>query len=972
MTTEELEHLILKGPTEELVAALVKLNEPERKKLSKHLAAMRKKITERHAERNSFMNNLSVYIWGRPEGRRINLAMMGIGPWTETKRIRSTDLLECRHHQNYDPQPLLQILRHRRPDWLPKWVEKELAERFVNDWGFIRLLIREGLCPKPQSEQYILGMLFAHLYDRTKSLKDNLLEDPELLTDEIWKIFELCPTRGTILDVSDITIGESHPDASWAVTLKTLAAEGHLDRRRLLEASLGSLTRNTEARNTAWFCKFHELLEPTVEERGRLQTTYLQLLSHRVPVVVGMALDALKIVESSQQLNVPEFMRSVEVVFHLQPKAHPLAAVKLLGKLATREPKRQRDVAAVLLRGLAHPHAQVQQAIVDLLARFNKACKDVIAEQLSGVITSLAPSVQASAHVLLGQTDKVSAGTESPVALDALLKEAEQVVSPWREWAGIDGVLGAIRGTNPLSSVAFDSMSVPRLDPDQRVQPIQTLDELIERLTVAVESLNDPIEYELLLDGLSRLCDQRPADFAARLAPLIRRVEKPLFLLPGMQISLNDMIKSWALDAPSTEVILEYGNSLLAFQSKRLSLITARMRQRQAAPLCACPTHRLGWIDPQEMLHRLKWYEEHGLEPDFHDMVQGLLRLAPDGRAEVLAQATPLKGRYGSAFRYALGGPLEDELTGVLGMIAGRARHPFAERLDVATSVDYGPDATHAAQYTWEFIKSSDSSSTSKTVISVKVHPQPAVSSLIHHVPTVLLHNYRVFDGWNRWAGTVWPANPQPFFASGVRLQYRSYSDAQIKRQRAEYLDPLFDPDVPFSTMAQWLLALALGAGEPEVTGLAVDALIVLIRDGRCVGPELGEVMGSLMAVNELKLNRIAQHLETVGQASLLHAYVCSQMLQIACCRLQENTRDLHHVLSRLLEWLSALKQPVREDFKPVLDKVTTGKAGQLSKRLKGLAPSSHDNVYLTEALEGRLERIRRWIASHRTSQKMD
>src|SRR6185503_18822984 len=107
-----------------------------------------------------------------------------------------------------------------------------------------------------------------------------------------------------------------------------------------------------------------------------------------------------------------------------------------------------------------------------------------------------------------------------------LISRGREIPSPWREAAGIDTLLHALESNGELSAVSFDPMAVPRLADDQRVQPVETLDELIERLTVAVEGLDDPIELELLVDGLSRLCDQRPDDFQARLAPLVLRVEK--------------------------------------------------------------------------------------------------------------------------------------------------------------------------------------------------------------------------------------------------------------------------------------------------------------------------------------------------------------------------------------------------------------------------------------------------------------
>jgi hypothetical protein len=113
---------------------------------------------------------------------------------------------------------------------------------------------------------------------------------------------------------------------------------------------------------------------------------------------------------------------------------------------------------------------------------------------------------------------------------------------------------------------------------------------------------------------------------------------------------------------------------------------------------------------------------------------------------------------------------------------------------------------------------------------------------------------------------------------------------------------------------------------------------------------------------NLLKLNRLARHLETAAQASLLHAHICAQILQSACKELSDIPKDLHHLLAPLLELLTAGCQPVRSDFRPILTRVTTGKAGLLAKRLLRLtfAPEQ-GRQYLVDALEGRLQRVKRW-----------
>ena len=68
------------------------------------------------------------------------------------------------------------------------------------------------------------------------------MADADLLRDEVWRIFDLNPVRKTMFYFDDITyVASDRPCFSWGVTLKTLAAEGKLDRGRLLEASLGGL-----------------------------------------------------------------------------------------------------------------------------------------------------------------------------------------------------------------------------------------------------------------------------------------------------------------------------------------------------------------------------------------------------------------------------------------------------------------------------------------------------------------------------------------------------------------------------------------------------------------------------------------------------------------------------------------------------------------------------------------------------------
>src|SRR5262249_403568 len=97
------------------------------------------------------------------------------------------------------------VLADRRPPWLCEWADAVLswggADRLrfgmIDRWRLIRRLVRAGLCERPRSSQYINGMLatLSSFVDR-RSVLEELREDPGLLDDEVWAIFETEPERG--------------------------------------------------------------------------------------------------------------------------------------------------------------------------------------------------------------------------------------------------------------------------------------------------------------------------------------------------------------------------------------------------------------------------------------------------------------------------------------------------------------------------------------------------------------------------------------------------------------------------------------------------------------------------------------------------------------------------------------------------------------------------------------------------------
>ena len=105
--------------------------------------------------------------------------------------------------------------------------------------------MRLGVAKKPTSEGYVRLMVQGlpdecHVNNFTP-LSQKLRANPDLLEDELWRLFEV-ETHAFSLDQS-----KNNPHApanyeSWSTAVLKLAADGRIDRERLLDASFSGIT----------------------------------------------------------------------------------------------------------------------------------------------------------------------------------------------------------------------------------------------------------------------------------------------------------------------------------------------------------------------------------------------------------------------------------------------------------------------------------------------------------------------------------------------------------------------------------------------------------------------------------------------------------------------------------------------------------------------------------------------------------
>ncbi len=872
------------------------------------------------------------------------------------------------------------VISARRPPWLGEWVEAVLSWGSPTDpmfnlgarWRLVRRLVRAGLCPPPPTDRYINGMIEGMSMRRYAgtTLRAALVDDPGLLESEIWAIFETEPLPGR-LAILPVDPG-GPPEDRWELVLAKFAAEGRISRTRLLDASLSGLERDFHEARARWYALMHETLEPTADERAERSARYAGLAASHNPSTVSFALKALAILDRAGRAELAPVVDAIVPALLARAKGTVQAALALIDSAAQRDPAIRRRAAMVAVDALAHESPVVHQAVIDLILRHGDRTDRALAEQLASRLETVAASQRARLTAWLGTDAAPSESEPAASAIDGLRARAAALDPGVAAKAGVAAALAAWEGNGgEIPAIDFPEIAVGRLAPRRAIAPIAELDERIALFSARRENPANADDLERVLDGVSRLCDRLPIDFAARTGPLRARSERRGEMTSVLEEPLCGLALGWISGRqPDLHAASQY-DTFLGLFARRILAIARRATARAAAPLLSAPTHLGGWIDPRVLVERAYAWESLPFRGDRLDGALALLRLAPDAgpRAEALRAAARLEGPYGAALRHALGG--DGETVGPdarLWVAAARARAPRDDDpLVEARHPGLGPDAGRAARCSLRVgaYRSSDRWRPAKLSLIVCDPPLPTENP--HDLPTVLLHEFRR-PVWEtiRWMGTVWPSGLESYFAAGCETLLGLECAPSLCRFFRPFLEPLLDPDLPLGPMGRLLLAGTLSSNQAELQGLAVDALIAAVDDGRLDGRLLGDALHRLLTDSLVKPARVAKALGDAARVSPLHARTVARAVQGALAGLAERPRDLHVLLELLKELLietaERLSVPATEAFLRGL--TVSGKTAKLSNDVLGLAggsPEASRSAAIARALAGRLERAQRW-----------
>ncbi len=872
------------------------------------------------------------------------------------------------------PHRVLQVLDDRRPSWLAKFVQRDVKQEFpIIRWSVEFGLMKSGALQTDYSEDFMKRMPDCQVFDlRNDEIKhDNLKKlpdspeayfgnEPEFLNTLAWKLFET--------DTSAFTYNHSY----WFKLFATLCEKTKLDRQRLLKASATGMSHPFRPSVVSGFGKLHEQLEPTIDERQSLTDDYLQALGSQHSTVVGTALSALDKLAKAQHLDAATYCDHVTDAFRIPKKAQPVKAIKLLQTLVKQQPDVAGRATEVLVTALDHERADVQEAGVGALEKLSGS----LTKKTLGRLAKCAPAASLKARVkkLLDadvaspspidkkkSTSKKKTGkkaaekkTSKPTVPNDLLKRAKKIPAEIQKHTGLDAALANIANGDPQVAT-IKPATVPRCNPADAVQPIGSVEELIDTVATTIEGvdgIDGAIEIERILDGISRFYPKKPKDFDKRVEPLRKRIEKLSergnwsVVELGARIGFTQLLRAWLGMSEIHEKRDDwFGMSGLAFRLRARDVWYRMDDEDDAACRLALPTHKRGWIDPAVFVKRIQTdYAKPRKIIDKYDLAQALLRLAPHGRSAALQQLKkrvkdPSDFRYyygGDAVRYALGdkdtivarGTIHDQQHSNVASVRARMLvedEDFEPPIPIA-KVSFNAD------------------------YSVRIDG-PTREDLALPVDLILLAmslnntGLPIVPGWpmiTALTSLQWPADPRPMLMLG-------------------WLEHLFDSDFTWTTEAARLAVFAMSAESKDHRLQATDAFITATSEARVPPKFIGKQIAALG--ERIKLKRVGAALAEAARISTLHNQTVACVGDAAICNFGSVPKDAHHIFTPMLEAMlesgSELTDTAREKLSAIKG---SSKGAKLAKQLLAVeADAAKQMTARIEAASAIAERAERW-----------
>lgn len=772
-----------------------------------------------------------------------------------------------------------------------------------------------------------------------------LLKRDIILKEHIWTIFEYDSSVSYQDDSAKSAYkeGTTPQDESISTALYRFSLDGHIDRNRLLKATLATFHRGFKKDMAGWFAGFFETLQPTTEELLSLQEEMMQVFTSSYTKPINVMLQQFKKIAAEDGFSYQEFVERATTLFFSSPKNSLSTIYSIFEKIAAQHPEMGEICCITLCQLFLKKDESLQKKAAGFIAKYGDASSSVLQETLQAYQPEMFQSAQTTIATFNAQSTEnaqsinktnntetayiEAVNTETTTTAAAFLSEepSTETIRICREDNRIpfpankeDFLFQLSRLFDMEESWETDTTiaAIIAFHPQLDEEDFSRMEPIFQRAANIVASSWMPYEdllatFLLEYQRLWAQADTTPQGF---LRNMFTRLEEKLKGIDSNRGAYDERaFKRLADWKPG------YSNATCFIPFKKLWIdVICRIKGGNTLPLLSAPTHTPAYIQATELIQRLAAYQKAGTKPNTWDFQLAIARCAMEDKEEAIATARQLlKDEYLHLFLFLLDEDTQPEPPynhQPAWITAGLVKSPETEfKAFKSFSCNTLSHNYLSGDYGWKELKPKENAYEIDKRLQLEFYKWHEYAERNSHQlwqeHLIINSKYNMDD--SRYMEPLlccFPNRPEPLIAQIITC-YMSFGTPQedSKRSIAHALRMLLSFHCPLREMSLLLLGGSLLFADKTVRSYAAELWVEGLTAGRINNRRVGEILARLVCMELAPLKRFTtQVYESMYKRSNFHNRQLEELLTVFICGLPDKpVTGLKQLLELHLELLS-------------------------------------------------------------------
>lgn len=774
---------------------------------------------------------------------------------------------------------------------------------------------------------------------------NSLLKRDIILKEHIWTIFEYDSSVSYQDDSAKSAYkeGTTPQDESISTALYRFSLDGHIDRNRLLKATLTTFHRGFKKDMAGWFAGFFETLQPTTEELLSLQEEMMQVFTSSYTKPINVMLQQFKKIAAEDGFCYQEFVERATTLFFSSPKNSLSTIYAIFEKIAAQHPEMGETCCITLCQLFLKKDESLQKKAAGFITKYGDASSSVLQETLRAYQPEMFQSAQTTIATFNAQSTEnaqsINKTNNTETAyIEAVNTETTTTAADFPSEEPSTETIRICREDNRIPYPAnkedflfqlsrlFDMeeswetdttiAAIIAFHPQLDEEDFSRMEPIFQRAANIVASSWMPYEdllatFLLEYQRLWAQADTTPQGF---LRNMFTRLEEKLKGIDSNRGAYDERaFKRLADWKPG------YSNATCFIPFKKLWIdVICRIKGGNTLPLLSAPTHTPAYIQATELIQRLAAYQKAGTKPNTWDFQLAIARCAMEDKEEAIATARQLlKDEYLHLFLFLLDEDTQPEPPynhQPAWITAGLVKSPETEfKAFKSFSCNTLSHNYLSGNYGWKEPKPKENAYEIDKRLQLEFYKWHEYAERNSHQlwQEHLIINSRYNMDDSRYMEPLlccFPNRPEPLIAQIITC-YMSFGTPQedSKRSIAHALRMLLSFHCPLREMSLLLLGGSLLFADKTVRSYAAELWVEGLTAGRINNRRVGEILARLVCMELAPLKRFTtQVYESMYKRSNFHNRQLEELLTVFICGLPDKpVTGLKQLLELHLELLS-------------------------------------------------------------------